>query len=197
MVGGRVAQAPEGLRARKQRETRQRIVEAGLRLFLKQGFDATTLDAIAEAADISRRTFFHYFESKEAIVQALENDAEAAFRDGLADVPDKVRPLEAVQRALHTMLSAYQSEEALAIDRVMRSTEALRARKQANYGRREEALYTALREKWPAPERALELRVIAMMGIGAMRLAAEQWSEEQGRLPLRTYLDDAFRHLAQ
>lgn len=75
------------------------------------------------------------------------------------------------------------------------STEALRARKQAGYASREDALFAALREKWPAQERAPELRVIAMMGIGAMRLAAEQWSAEKGELPLRAYLDETFRHL--
>jgi AcrR family transcriptional regulator len=54
----------EGLRERKKRETLQRIAETGLKLFIAQGYEGTTLEAIAEAAGISRRTFFYYFKSK-------------------------------------------------------------------------------------------------------------------------------------
>jgi AcrR family transcriptional regulator len=53
-----------GLRARKRRETRQRIAETGLKLFVRKGYDATTLEAIAAAAGISARTFFYYFKTK-------------------------------------------------------------------------------------------------------------------------------------
>jgi AcrR family transcriptional regulator len=185
----------EGLRARKQRQTRQRIAEAGLRLFLENGFDATTLDAIADAADISRRTFFHYFESKEAILDALEHEAEAAFKAALAEMPADAVPLDAVRDALMVMISQYESDEAIAIDRLMRSTGALRARKQANYQRQEQALFNALAEKWPDPARRLRLRIVALLGIGAMRLAAEQWNQDDGQRPLKDYLGDAFRQL--
>ena len=49
----------KGLRERKRRETLHRIAEQGLKLFLSNGYEATTLDAIAKAAGISRRTFFY------------------------------------------------------------------------------------------------------------------------------------------
>ena len=58
----------EGLRERNKRETRSRITQAALDLFLRNGYEATTLDDIASAAAISRRTFFYYFKSKEAIL---------------------------------------------------------------------------------------------------------------------------------
>ena len=60
-----------GLRERKRRETSERIIEKGLKLFVKNGYEATTLDAIAEAAGISRRTFFYYFKSKEELSIAV------------------------------------------------------------------------------------------------------------------------------
>ncbi len=63
----------EGLRERKRRETLHRIAEQGLKLFLSNGYEATTLDAIAEAAGISRRTFFYYFKSKEEILLAWQD----------------------------------------------------------------------------------------------------------------------------
>lgn len=186
---------PEGLRARKQRQTRQRIADVALRLFLENGFEATTLNAIAAAADISRRTFFHYFASKEAIVFALESDTEQLFRTALAASAADLPPLDAVRQALSVIISRYQTPEAISIDRLMRSTEALRARKQANYGRQEIALYHTLSEKWPAPERQSGLRLLAMVGIGAMRLSADRWHHDQGQRPLQHYLEEAFQLL--
>ena len=147
------ASPPEGLRARKRRQTRQRIAEAGLRLFRKNGFEATTLDAIATAADISRRTLFHYFDSKEAILAAWESGVEDAFRAALAEGSPDAIPLDAIRDALLAVIGRYETDEAIAIDRLMRSTEALRARKQANYERQEQTLFSALVARWPDPRR--------------------------------------------
>lgn len=194
-----VAEAPpdvlEGRRARKAREARSRIAAAGLRLMLERGYDATTLDDIAEAADISRRTFFHYFPSKEAILQAVEDGAEEAFREGLAATAGQAHPLEAVEQALTGMVGRYASEEATAIDALMRSTDALRARKQANYERQEQALFAALCAKWPDPARASGLRIVAMAGIGAKRVATERWRDDPTRGSLSTHITRAFSEL--
>jgi AcrR family transcriptional regulator len=185
----------EGLRARKRRETRQRIAEAGLRLFLKDGFEATTLDAIAAAADISRRTFFHYFSSKEEVVNAFESSTDEAFRAAIAAEPLDEAPLDAVRNAFLKVIASYETKQAIAIDGLLRSTEALCARKQANYARKEQMLFEALSARWQDPERRASLRLVAMVGVGALRLAAETWSMEQGRRPLGDYLEEAFRGL--
>ncbi len=58
-------------RERKKLETHQRLLEAALRLFQKQGYDDTTVEEIARAADVAKGTFFNYFESKELILPAL------------------------------------------------------------------------------------------------------------------------------
>lgn len=58
-------------RERKKRETRQRLMEAALRLFREQGYDGTTVGQIAEAADVAKGTFFNYFETKEAVLPSL------------------------------------------------------------------------------------------------------------------------------
>ncbi len=55
-------QIPAGLRERKRTETHARIQAEAIRLFLERGFETTTLDDIAEAAGVSRRSLFHYFE---------------------------------------------------------------------------------------------------------------------------------------
>jgi TetR/AcrR family transcriptional regulator, cholesterol catabolism regulator len=58
-------------RERKKRETRQRLMEAALELFHEHGYDATTVEQIAEAADVAKGTFFNYFATKEAILPAI------------------------------------------------------------------------------------------------------------------------------
>lgn len=83
-----------GLRERKRRETRQRISDAGLRLFGRQGFDATTVDAIAAEAGISRRTFFHYFNSKDDILLSLQTGLGERLVSELERQPEQ-GPLQA------------------------------------------------------------------------------------------------------
>ncbi|MGY1495872.1 TetR/AcrR family transcriptional regulator [Streptomyces sp. QTS52] len=185
----------EGVRARKARQTKQRIAEVGLRLFLDNGFEATTLDMIAAGADVSRRTLFHYFDSKDAILTAWVGELEELVRSVVAEQPPEVAPLAAVQQAMHALTARYQTEEALAIDRLMRSTDALRARKQANYERQERSLYAALAERRPDPARQPELRLVAVVGIGVLRLAIENWGHDAHRGPLSDHLDVAFATL--
>jgi AcrR family transcriptional regulator len=58
-------------RERKKQETHHRLMGAALQLFREQGYDATTVEQIAEAADVAKGTFFNYFETKEAILPAM------------------------------------------------------------------------------------------------------------------------------
>jgi AcrR family transcriptional regulator len=190
-----VAPKQEGLRERKRRQTRQRIIEAGLKLFLANGFDATTLDAIAEAADISRRTFFYYFKSKEDIVLAYQSGSIERLRDTIvSESPDRP-PLDVVRNALVKLTSTYSAEEMIPIDRLMISTESLRARKQASYVAQEQVVFAALCELWPQPKRRAGLRMVAMVSIGAVRLSLEAWRQDGSKRPLKEYLQEAFANL--
>ena len=192
-IGGQPAK--EGLRERKQRQTRQRIAETGLTLFLANGYESTTLDAIAEAAGISRRTFFSYFKSKEEIVLAWQTGAWDAMRAELLKVSPDEAPLDAVRQTLVNHVSRYESDRMRAIDRVMRASETLMARKQAAYAMQEDALYSALCEVWRQPERRSVLRVVAMISIGAMRLALEAWGKQEGNRPVAEFLEESFANL--
>ena len=190
------APASEGLRERKQRETRQRIAELALRLFLDHGYDGTTLDAIASAAGISRRTFFSYFKSKDAIILfGMEADSAELIAELLKTSPD-MPPLDAVRDVMVKRIARYTTEEMTAIDNLMLSSESLLARKQAFYAKQEQALFLALREVWRQPERQTALRMVAMASVGAMRLALQAWREQSGkRKPAAQFLRDAFDSL--
>lgn len=188
---------PEGLRARKRQETLQRIAQTGLRLFSENGYDATTLDEIAEAAGISRRTFFYYFKSKEEILLEWQmRGFSTQLRQAMLAQPAGMAPIEVTREALKQIAAGIRSKEFLSIDRVMRSSAILQARKQASYAFQEQALHEALTERWPDPARSAALRLVAMIALGAMRLAIEEWVRTEGEQEAGPLIDDAFRHIA-
>lgn len=81
------------------------------------------------------------------------------------------------------------------VDGLIRSTEALRTRKQAVFVEMEQTVFAALCELWPRPKRRASLRIIAMVSIGAMRLAMETWRQENGKRSLAKYLRENFATL--
>lgn len=185
--------AGEGARERKRRETLQRITDAAIRLFGEQGYEASTLDAIAAAAGISRRTFFHYFKSKDDILLSMQQGMGEMLVAALAQQPSTKPPLEATRDALLSLSAPYPLEELLATDRLMRSSEAVQARKQATYVQAEHMLYAALAERWPAPEP--ELRLIALLTIGAMRLSLDAFARANGQRPIAELLRESYAAL--
>src|ERR1700681_3526048 len=76
-----------GLRQRKQQQTRERLARMAMALFLNRGFEATTLEHIPAAANISRPSFFHYFDSKEDVVFAWQEEITAALIGAVAARP--------------------------------------------------------------------------------------------------------------
>lgn len=90
------------LRERKKLKTRRAVQEHALRLFDEQGYDATTVEQIAAAAEISPSTFFRYFPTKEDVVITDEYDPIMAelFRGQPADLS----PIEALRATLHEIL---------------------------------------------------------------------------------------------
>ncbi|MEU4342584.1 TetR family transcriptional regulator [Nocardia sp. NPDC023852] len=88
-----------GLRERKKQQTRLRIIEVGLDLCDTQGFDATTVEQIANAADVSPRTINRYFDSKEDIVLGPVKDFGLAVAETLRDLPVAGNELESLREA--------------------------------------------------------------------------------------------------
>ena len=185
----------EGARARKRRETLARITEAGIGLFLQKGYDATTLDDIAARAGISRRNFFYYFKSKDEILVSLQRGMGAMIVDALRQQPASQPPLEAVRDAVVKACAIFSTNEMIAIDQLMRANPVVQARKQASMVEHEATLYTALREKWPQPDRAIQLRMVAMMAMGAIRLATDSLHHEGGERAFADILADNFAAL--
>lgn len=91
---------PTGLRERKKQLTRDALVRASLELFISQGYEQTTVDEIADVVDVSQRTFFRYFTSKEEVAFALQDLVSNRFCALLKERPAHEVPFEALRNAV-------------------------------------------------------------------------------------------------
>ena len=96
--------APQGRRARRRAETRTRILRAAWGLFARQGFFATTVEQITEAADVGKGTFFNYFPSKEHVLAGFGEMQVGKIRAALEDYRRQPRPIrEVLQRLVYAL----------------------------------------------------------------------------------------------
>ena len=99
-----VIAAPQGRRARRRAETRTRILRAAWGLFARQGFFATTVEQITEAADVGKGTFFNYFPSKEHVLAGFGEMQVGKIRAALEDYRRQPRPIrEVLQRLVYAL----------------------------------------------------------------------------------------------
>ncbi len=104
-----VSGSPLGRRERKKARTRAAIRHHAMRLFREQGFQATTVEQIAEAADVSQSTFFRYFPTKEAVV--LEDDLDAPMIRAFRLLPPELGPVPALRMAFKQVVAQMTAEE--------------------------------------------------------------------------------------
>ena len=97
------------LRERKKARTRAAIREHALRLFREQGYQATTVEQIAAAAEVSPSTFFRYFPTKEDVV--LQDDMDIRMAEALAHQPAGLAPLAAVRAAVREAWRSFTPQE--------------------------------------------------------------------------------------
>jgi len=185
-----------GTRERKRQETLQRITAAGVKLFSTKGYDETTLDEVAAAAGISRRTFFHYFKSKDDILLSLQRGMGERVVAALADQPAGAPPLEAARDALLSVLAPMATDDLLAIDKLMRSSEAVQARKHASYKQDEETLFAALRARYQ-DENPMILRLVATLSVTLGRVAIDTWLSEGATRLLTDVVLETFASLGR
>ena len=74
--------------------TRDRIVNAAWKLFYKQGYDDTTIDDIIEASNVSKGTFYHYFDGKEALIDGMSYMLDSKYEDILISLDDSLNPID-------------------------------------------------------------------------------------------------------
>ncbi|MFI8513740.1 TetR family transcriptional regulator [Streptomyces sp. NPDC085460] len=89
-----------GLRERKKQRTRDALVRVALELFTTRGYERTTVDEIVDAVEVSQRTFFRYFSSKEEVAFAVQRIVEEEFVRALALRPPEEGPFDAMRNAV-------------------------------------------------------------------------------------------------
>jgi AcrR family transcriptional regulator len=120
-----------GLRERKKRQTREAIAEAAIRLFEERGFDAVTVADVARAADVSEKTVFNHFATKEDLVFHRGAERREALIAAVRDRPPGASLVEPFRRMTDELLDAVErgeGEAIVAIPRLVRESPALRDR---------------------------------------------------------------------
>jgi AcrR family transcriptional regulator len=177
--------AKRGLRERKKEQTRQALESAALALFAEKGFDGTTVDEIAEACDVSPRTFFRYYSAKEDVLFADGDERLAGLLAVIAEQPVDAAPLRAVQVAFLTITDEYaQDRERLLLrSRIFDGSSSLRSHKYERQRSWEDALTAVLVEreqKLGGDASTRRLRLVAGTAMACLRAALDEWLEHGG-----------------
>ncbi|WP_187271877.1 TetR/AcrR family transcriptional regulator [Aeromicrobium terrae] len=181
---------PLGLRERKKIKLRRSVRAEALRLFAAQGYDETTVEQIADAADISTTTFYRYFPTKEDTV--LDDEYDSLVEQCLGS--ETSASLFAMVMAAVTAVAAAveaERETALARLRLFATVPALKARQGAEGSGTRDLYARLLSEHSGRPVDDFALRITAAALTAAMLEATNRWSDGSGRESLVTLMNEA------
>jgi len=180
---------PSGRASSRKEETRRRLVEAAYKLFEQDGFDNVTVDQIAAAAGVARRTFFRHFKSKERVVFPYTDGRLAAYREAVRSRtggdPASLNDLLAVYELI--VLGWIENRDYMMRSRrVVEASPSLLAFDREVNARWELAIAHevdgAACDNEPIP--SLRARITAGVLVGAVRPAFERWYETEGAVDL-------------
>lgn len=174
-----------GLRDRKKVRVRATLVETAMRLFAERGYDAVTVEEIAAASDVSRRTFFRYFATKEAVLMSRREGLAAVLRAALASSDEP--PFEAVRAALIALADEYVAtrDVILAERALVRAVPALVVA-DIELDRLYEAIiaehFLAATGRAAGDKRRAKIAAAAI--VGTVRVVIDEWADGNGKLDL-------------
>ena len=182
-----------GRRERKKQATSVALHEAALRLFAENGYAETTVEDIADAADVAARTFFRHFGSKEAVLFADEDDRQDLWRDALRERPIDEPILVTVREAAFALADDYSTEKDF-----LRWDLAAKHRGIQAYWLQvgvdwETVLAEEVAERLGLPSRYdVTARTVAAAALGAWRVAQANWVRDRGKTSLRAHLVQSY-----
>lgn len=185
-----------GLRERKKLAVRRALEAAALRLFHERGFDAVTVDEIVATVDVSRRTFFRYFGSKEEVVVAPLVEAEAVLVQALRARPDGEPVLDGLRCALAEVAQFMEGHrpELDARFAIINATPSVLARAVQQQDNLRRALTSFAAERLDAdPTTDLRPHVAVAWSLGALTAAREVWHHGAPDCSLPGLLSRAYR----
>ncbi|HST83586.1 MAG TPA: TetR family transcriptional regulator [Kineosporiaceae bacterium] len=184
-------------------DTRARIAASAFELFAAQGYDGTTVDAIAERAGIARRTFFRYFRSKDDVIFPDHDTLLATVNQDLA-LQSGVSPVQAICSGVRVVFRSYVSDPQVSVQRyrLTRSVDALRDRELATVRRYERAFSRYVRDRLAGgslseSESVLRADVIAATVVAAHNAVLREWLRAGGDYDPMSDLETAFAWVLQ
>jgi AcrR family transcriptional regulator len=185
---------PRSLRERRRLRMRRTIQAQALRLFADKGFQATTIEEIAAAAEMAPRTFFRYFPTKEEVV--FWSEYPPMLAEFVAARPEDEPALEALQHGITDALAAIwdqdeERERMLERLRLAFRTPALHPRMRQQQAHWAAELAEILADRLDERPDNLEVRIIAAAVAAAVWVAAEEWQAQDGRRELGALIDQA------
>ena len=177
--------------------SRATIEHAAFRLFDERGFDDTTVDDIAQAVGIARRTFFSYFTSKNDVPWGSFLDELGHMRDFLGTIEAATPVMEAIRIAVLDFNTVPATEQPWHRKRLalILSTPALQAHSTLRYAEWRHVVNEFVARRLVLPEESLTVQTIGYTCLGAAVAAYEAWLREAGS-DLLELLDVAYRELA-
>jgi AcrR family transcriptional regulator len=189
-----------GLRERKKAQTRRALTAATIRLAIERGSpDRVTVEEISEAADVSPRTFFNYFSSKEDAILGVNPEGRAALRTELELRPADESPVEALRAALLATAEGIDENAELWAQRLqlVRDHPALSPGYVASFADFERGLVEAMAARLDLdPDADLYPAVVVAAALTVMRVTVKHWQATAVDTPLTELLDLAFDQLA-
>ena len=175
-------------RERKKQQTRDALVRAALELFAAKGYEHTAVREITDAVDVSERTFFRHFASKEELALSFVRDRSDALLEALEARPPEEEPLTALRHAFRESLREItedsilsQKPAYLAALKLIESTPALLAAHLRYFHDQGEAIVRVLAEREGVdPAADPRPRIIAALFAGLASLANRDWLTEGG-----------------
>lgn len=187
-----------GLRERKKLATRQALAAAALRLAAERGVDAVTVEDIAAAADVSARTFFNHFATKEEAFVADDLERAKELLDRLHEEPADVDLWSTLVRLMGEHLEhagSFDRREALA-QHAVRTSPAVLTQQILQYAGLEADLVAEIARRTGQPATGLQPRLLAAALVAALRTAVETWVEGSNDPSPRRLFETAAAQLA-
>jgi AcrR family transcriptional regulator len=180
------------LRERKKLRARRALADAALRLFTEKGFDATTLEEVADEAEVSKSTFFRAFPAKEAAAIEAEAEVWSAYLAALADRPLSGDVLGELHQTLATAVAGLDpgwDERFLATRRLVATEPALLRYLEHYRAAMKTEVVTCLAGRLGLDAEDLRLHVLAELAVTVWSLSGRHWVRHDGRGGRQALLD--------
>jgi len=173
--------SPTGLRERKKQKTKEAIQREAMRLFQEQGYEETTIEEIAEAAEISPSTFFNYFPTKEDLV--LYDRYDPMMASLMLARPSEEPPSVVMNYMLEALAEMLKRDQDIVMARARLALQvpALRARFWEELERARDLLTSVIAARTGRDAEDFELRVLAMALVAATFEATQEFMRRGGR----------------